>query len=151
MRYNKADKKFYLIREDVLPEAMKKTIEAKELLERGKAENVGDAVRKVDLSRSAFYKYKDTVYPFSQIVKDRLVTMVFHLEDRSGTLSQLLGMVANAGCNVLSINQSIPLQGMAVVTLSLNIREIKMDVEVLLDSLRDLEFVERVEILGTGA
>ncbi|ALC89809.1 ACT domain-containing protein [Bacillus sp. FJAT-18017] len=151
MSYKKGDLKFYLVREDVLPEAMKKTIDAKELLERGKALNVGEAVRQVDLSRSAFYKYKDTVYPFSQIVKDRLVTLVFHLEDRSGTLSQLLGIVANAGCNVLSINQSIPLQGRAVVTLSLNIKEIKVEIEDLLETLKQLEYVESVEILGTGA
>jgi chorismate mutase len=148
---NKTDKKFYLIREDVLPEAMKKTIDAKEMLERGKAESIWDAVQKVDLSRSAFYKYRDTVFPFSAIVKERLITLFFHLEDRSGTLSKLLGVVANSGCNVLTIHQTIPLQGRANVTLSLNMSEMAISIDDLLDQLRELEFVEKVEVLGSGA
>jgi chorismate mutase len=145
------DKKFYLVREDVLPEAMKKTIDAKELIDRGKAESIGDAVQKVDLSRSAFYKYRDTVFPFSSIVKERLITLFFHLEDRSGTLSQLLGVVASAGCNVLTIHQTIPLQGRANVTLSLNVSEMGIGIDDLLSQLSELEFVEKVEVLGSGA
>lgn len=151
MRSNKMDKKFYLVREDVLPEAMKKTIDAKELIDRGKAESIGDAVQKVDLSRSAFYKYRDTVFPFSSIVKERLITLFFHLEDRSGTLSQLLGVVASAGCNVLTIHQTIPLQGRANVTLSLNVSEMGIGIDDLLSQLSELEFVEKVEVLGSGA
>ncbi|HLO26190.1 MAG TPA: ACT domain-containing protein, partial [Geobacteraceae bacterium] len=94
MKMDNVDKKFYLVREDVLPEAMKKTIDVKDMLERGKAESVADAVQKVDLSRSAYYKYRDTVFPFSTITKEKLITLFFHLEDRSGTLSKLLGVVA---------------------------------------------------------
>jgi chorismate mutase len=145
------DKKFYLVREDVLPEAMKKTIDAKEMIERGKAESIGDAVQKVDLSRSAFYKYRDTVFPFSSIVKERLITLFFHLEDLSGTLSKLLGVVASSGCNVLTIHQTIPLQGRANVTLSLNVSEMGIGIDDLLSQLRELEFVEKVEVLGSGA
>ncbi|KIY22361.1 MULTISPECIES: ACT domain-containing protein [Mesobacillus] len=145
------DKKFYLVREDVLPEAMKKTLEAKEMIERGKAESVWDAVQRVDLSRSAFYKYRDTVFPFHTIVKERIISLFFQLEDRSGTLSELLGTVANTGCNVLTIHQTIPLQGRANVTLSLNITEMRVEMDELLTRLRKLEFVEKVEVLGTGA
>ena len=145
------DKKFFLVREDVLPEAMKKTLEAKEMIERGKAESVWDAVHRVDLSRSAFYKYRDTVFPFHTVVNERIITLFFHLEDRSGTLSHLLGIVAASGCNVLSIHQSIPLQGRANVTLSLNISEMTTGMDELLTSLRQLEFVDKVEVLGSGA
>ncbi|MFP7299816.1 ACT domain-containing protein [Neobacillus niacini] len=151
MKNEKFDKKFYLIREDVLPEAMKKTLDVKEMLERGKAESIWDAVQQVDLSRSAYYKYRDTVFPFSTVVKERLVTLFFHLEDRSGTLSKLLGVVAASGCNVLTIHQTIPLQGRANVTLSLNTTDISTDIDELLSELRKLEFVEKVEVLGTGA
>jgi chorismate mutase len=151
MRSNKNDKKFYLVREDVLPEAMKKTIDAKEMIDRGKAESIWDAVQKVDLSRSAFYKYRDTVFPFSSIVKERLITLFFHLEDRSGTLSKLLGVVASSGCNVLTIHQTIPLQGRANVTLSLNVSEMGIGLDELLSQLYELEFVEKVEVLGSGA
>jgi chorismate mutase len=151
MRANKLDKKFYLVREDVLPEAMKKTLDAKEMIERGKAESVWDAVQKVDLSRSAFYKYRDTVFPFSTVVKERLITLFFYLEDRSGTLSELLSTVASSGCNVLTIHQTIPLQGRANVTLSLNTGDMVIEIDEMLARLKRLEFVEKVEVLGSGA
>jgi chorismate mutase len=147
----KTDKKFYLVREDVLPEAMQKTLEAKAMIERGKAESVWEAVQKVDLSRSAFYKYRDTVFPFHTIVKEKIITLFFHLEDRSGTLSELLSIVAKTGCNVLTIHQTIPLQGRANVTLSLNVSDMKTDMDSLLSSMRKLEFVDKVEVLSSGA
>ncbi|MHC0037495.1 ACT domain-containing protein [Pseudoneobacillus sp. C159] len=151
MRESKKNYKFYLVREDVLPEAMKKSVDAKEMVERGKAKSIWDAVGKVELSRSAFYKYRDTVFPFSSVVNDRLITLFFHLEDRSGTLSQLLSVVASAGCNILTIHQTIPLQGRANVTLSLNVTEMAIGLDDLLVQLRELEFVEKVEVLGSGA
>ena len=148
---NKADKKFFLVREDVLPEAMQKTLQAKEMIERGKAVSVWDAVKSVDLSRSAFYKYRDTVFPFHSVVKERIITLFFHLEDRSGTLSELLGIVASSGCNVLTIHQTIPIQGRANVTLSLNTGEMHMEMNEFINRLKRLEFVDKVEILGSGA
>ncbi|WP_019154666.1 ACT domain-containing protein [Robertmurraya massiliosenegalensis] len=151
MSKDKFDRKFFLVREDVLPEAMRKTLEAKEMIERKKVESVWDAVQQVDLSRSAFYKYRDTVFPFHTVVKEKLITLFFHLEDRSGTLSQLLGVVASSGCNVLTIHQTIPLQGRAQVTLSLNITGMGIEIHELLTNLKKLEFVENVEVLGSGA
>ncbi|MFZ7945539.1 MULTISPECIES: ACT domain-containing protein [Bacillaceae] len=145
------DKKYYLVREDVLPEAMKKTIDVKDMLERGKAESIADAVQKVDLSRSAYYKYRDTVFPFSTIQKEKIISLFFHLEDRSGTLSKLLSVVAASGCNVLTIHQTIPLQGRANVTLSLHTSSMTTELDDLLANLRKLEFVEKVDVLGTGA
>jgi len=145
------DQQFYLIREDVLPEAMRKTLEAKLLIERGKADSVADAVQMVDLSRSAYYKYRDTVFPFHTVVKERIISLFFHLEDRSGTLSHLLSVVASSGCNVLTIHQTIPLQGRANVTLSLDTSAIRIELNELLRHLRSLEFVEKVDILGSGA
>ncbi|MBD3107850.1 ACT domain-containing protein [Bacillus sp. AGMB 02131] len=146
-----SDHKYYLVREDVLPEAMQKTLEAKELIQRGKAESVWEAVQKVDLSRSAFYKYRDTVFPFHTIVKEKIITLFFHLEDRSGALSNLLTIVANAGCNVLTIHQTIPIEGRANVTLSLNVSSMNTDLDGLLSELKKLEFVNKVEVLGSGA
>ncbi|WP_409270791.1 ACT domain-containing protein [Neobacillus sp. SCS-31] len=150
MKSNRFDKKFYLVREDVLPDVMKKTLEAKELLDRGKAESVGEAAAIVDLSRSAYYKYRDTVFPFSSVVKDRLITLFIYLEDRSGALSRLLTLVAEADCNVLTIHQTIPLQGRANITISLNISQIKGEIEHLLEKIRSLDYVEKVEVVGTG-
>jgi chorismate mutase len=145
------DYKFILVREDVLPEAMRKTLEVKELLERGKAESVADAAQSVDLSRSAFYKYRDTVFPFHSIVKERMITLFFHLEDRSGTLHELLGIIATSLCNILTIHQTIPIQGRANVTITLEVSDIMISLDELLSKLRRLDFVDKVEILGSGA
>ncbi|OZI10382.1 ACT domain-containing protein [Bacillaceae bacterium SAS-127] len=145
------NQKFYLVREDVLPEAMKKTLDAKELIERRKVDSVWDAVKKVDLSRSAFYKYRDTVFPFHKIVKERIITLFFHLEDRAGTLSELLRLVAKHHGNILTIHQTIPIQGRANVTLSLNVTDMTIDLEEMLIELKNLEFVDTVEVLGSGA
>ncbi|MCD7032936.1 ACT domain-containing protein [Metabacillus sp. GX 13764] len=145
------EESFYLVREDVLPEAMQKTLEVKKLIERGKAGSVAEAVQRVDLSRSAFYKYRDAVFPFHTVVKEKIITLFFQLEDRSGTLSELLAMTASAGCNVLTIHQTIPLQGRANVTLSLNINGMNEDINKLMSRLKRMEFVEKVEILGSGA
>ena len=134
-----------------MPEAMQKTLQAKEMIERGKAVSVWEAVKSVDLSRSAFYKYRDTVFPFHSVVKEKIITLFFHLEDRSGTLSELLGIVASSGCNVLTIHQTIPIQGRANVTLSLNTGEMHMEMNEFINRLKRLEFVDKVEILGSGA
>ncbi|KUP05857.1 ACT domain-containing protein [Bacillus coahuilensis m2-6] len=145
------DTRFYLVRGDVLPDAMKRTLEAKELIDRGQATSVWEAVQRVDLSRSAFYKYRDTVFPFHRVVKEKIVTLFFQLEDRSGTLSTLLTEVATFHCNVLTINQTIPLQGRANVTLSLNITGLTVEIDEMIAELRRLEFVDKVEVLGSGA
>lgn len=147
----KLNERFYLVREDVLPEAIRKTLAAKELMESGKVESVADAAQRVDISRSAFYKYRDTVFPFETMVREKMITLFFYLEDRSGTLSQLLSVVAQAGCNVLTIHQTIPLRGKANVTLSLNTIGMVEDINVLISKLKQLDFVNKVEILGTGA
>jgi chorismate mutase len=151
MKIANDDKKFYLVREDVMPEAMIKTLEVKEMLDRGKADSIADAVKRADLSRSAFYKYKDTVFPISTIKKEKIVSLFFYLDDRTGTLSKLLGVVAASGCNVITLHQTIPLKGRANVTLSLNTSDITIEIDDLLKDLQKLEFVEKVEVLGTGA
>ncbi|HET7656835.1 MAG TPA: ACT domain-containing protein [Bacillales bacterium] len=144
------NEQFYLVREDVLPEAMEKVLEAKSLLERGKAKTVFDAVQAVGLSRSAFYKYRDSVFPFHKVVKEQIITLFFHLEDHSGTLSNLLAEVAEAGCNIMTIHQSIPLQGRANVSLSMDTSALKMDIDELLSNLRKLPEVLRVDLIGSG-
>lgn len=141
---------FYLVREDMLTEAMKKTLEAKELLESGKVKKINEAVQAVGLSRSAFYKYKDGIYPFKTMVNEKIVTLSINLVDRSGTLSQLLAIVASAGSNVLTINQTIPLKGRANITLSVDTEPMTCSISELMKKLTDLDAVEKVEIVGSG-
>ena len=87
---NVTNQRFYLVREDVLTEAMQKTLEAKHLLQSGKVSSIWDAVKEVDLSRSAFYKYRDAVFPFHSIVQERILTVFLQLEDRKGTLAKVI-------------------------------------------------------------
>lgn len=141
---------FFLVREDMLTEAMKKTLEAKALLESGKAKKINEAVQTVGLSRSAFYKYKDGIYPFKMMVNEKIVTLSINLVDRSGTLSQLLALVAMSGSNVLTINQTIPLKGRANVTLSVDTEPMTCTISELMKKITDLDAVEKVEIVGSG-
>ena len=139
---------FYLVREEILPEAIKKTIKVKELLKRGEARTINDAVEKMELSRSAYYKYKDYVFPFYEARKEKIVTLALLLEHKPGVLSRVLNTIANDKGSVLTINQGIPLQGMANATISLETVDLVIDLEALLDKLRLIEGVKRLEVLG---
>ncbi|PYZ98820.1 ACT domain-containing protein [Alteribacter lacisalsi] len=141
---------FYLVREDMLPEAMLKTVEAKKLLESGKVEKVSEAAHEVDMSRSAFYKYKDGIFPFHTMVKEKIITLSIHLEDQSGALSRLLAIIAEEGGNVLTINQTIPLQGRATLTISIETAAMTTNINRLVQKVESLEPVERVEVIGSG-
>lgn len=142
---------FYLVREDVLTEAMQKTLEAKALLQNGKVNSIWDAVKEVDLSRSAFYKYRDAVFPFHSIVQERILTVFLQLEDREGTLARLLQLVAESECNVLTIHQTIPIQGRASVTLSLDVTAMSKDINEFLTEMKRLDFVETADVISSGA
>ncbi|WP_017728645.1 ACT domain-containing protein [Halalkalibacterium ligniniphilum] len=144
-------KKFYLVREDMLTEAMQKTLEAKALLESGRKKKINEAVHAVGLSRSAFYKYKDGVFPFHTMTKERIITLSINLEDRAGTLSMLLATVAQSEANVLTINQTIPLQGRANITLSIDTAPMSVDIDELVENLEAMEAVEKVELVGSGS
>ena len=143
--------RFFLVREDVLTEAMQKTLEAKHLLRSRKVSSIWDAVKEVDLSRSAFYKYRDAVFPFHSIVQERILTVFLQLEDREGTLARLLSLVADYACNVLTIHQTIPIQGRASVTLSLDVTAMAKELDEFINEMKRLDFVESAEIISSGA
>lgn len=144
-----SEQRYYLVREDVLTEAMQKTLEVKRLLQREHM-SILDAVNKAGLSRSAFYKYRDAVFPFHSIVKERILTVFLQLEDRSGTLATLLQSVAEARCNILTIHQTIPIQGRANVTLSLDVTAMELELETFLQQLKKLDFVESADVVSSG-
>lgn len=139
---------FYLVREEILPEAIKKTIKVKELLKRGEARTINEAVEKMELSRSAYYKYKDFVFPFYEASREKIVTLALLLEHKPGVLSRVLNTMANERGSVLTINQGIPLQGVANATISLETADLAIDLEALLDKLRLVDGVKRLEVLG---
>ncbi|WP_210468796.1 ACT domain-containing protein [Sporosarcina sp. 6E9] len=145
------DGRFYLVREDVLTESMLKTIEVKQLLSSGEATTIQEAVKKVGLSRSAFYKYRDTVFPFESIARERILTIFIQLEDRKGSLATLLGIVSEAKCNVLTIHQTIPVQARANITLSLDVTQMEVKMDTFIQQLKSPDFVESVSVISSGA
>lgn len=142
------EEKFYLVSAHILPDAIMKTVEAKGLLESGSVETVGEAVKRVGLSRSAFYKYKDGIYPFNAMMKEKMITVSMNLEHRSGVLSKVLGYVATAGGNVLTINQTIPLQGLANVAMSVDTVQMELGISQFLEGLQQIDGVRRALIVG---
>jgi len=144
------NRNYYLIREDLLPEGVMKTVQAKELLSRGEAKSINEAVEKVGLSRSAFYKYKDGVYTLSMLGRERIVTIGMDLEHRSGILSKVLALIAGHDGNVLTINQTIPLQGMANVTISVDASAMGPKLDELMGVLTAQEGVRRASVINQG-
>ncbi|MBP1930421.1 ACT domain-containing protein [Ammoniphilus resinae] len=144
------EEKYYLVRDDILPEAVLKTIEAKQLLEAGVVETVNEAVSKVGLSRSAYYKYKDGIFPFNAMMKQMIITISLQLEHRSGVLSRVLAFVAGKGGNILTINQTIPLQGVANLTLSIDTAGLTLTTTNFIDELQQLDGVRRAVMIGRG-
>ena len=140
--------KYYLVEASVLPEIFAKVIEAKELLETGQVRTVADAVARVDISRSAFYKYKDFVSPFQDMSRGHLVTFNLELLDRQGVLSSVLAIFAENGANILTINQSIPTNGCAAVTISAETSDMRESLEELIASAAETAGGVKFEILA---
>jgi chorismate mutase len=142
--------RYVVVREDLLPEAIVKTVQVKEMLRRGEAATVHEATERAGLSRSAFYKYKDGVYAQNELTRERIVTISMDLEHRSGILSKVLGLVAGSEGNVLTIHQTIPLQGMANVVISVDISHLNGDLQALVAKIRCHEGVRKVAVIGQG-
>ncbi len=144
------EERYYVVREDMLPEAIVKTIQVKEMLRRGEASTVHEAAERVGLSRSAFYKYKDGVFTQNNLQRETITTISMDLDHRSGILSKVLGLVAGSEGNVLTIHQTIPLQGLANVVISVDTSLISGALSELMDALRRQDGVRKASIIGQG-
>ncbi|HVJ48094.1 ACT domain-containing protein [Desulfitobacterium sp.] len=142
------NKDFLMVSKDILPDAIVKTAQAKELLAKGDCNTVNDAVERVRISRSAFYKYKDGVFPFYEASKEKIITISLILENIAGVLSNTLNFIASFQVNVLTINQGIPLQGVANVSISFETAEMVDTPESLLAGLSEIEGVRKIEVIG---
>ena len=140
--------KYLIVQADMLPEVFLKVVKAKEMLETGESATVAEAVANVGISRSAFYKYKDAVSHFHDMNRGRIVTLHVILRDRTGSLSTLLTVFAEARVNILTINQSIPINGTGVVTITAEMDNTNLNNEELLSALERTEGVIKVEILA---
>ena len=140
--------RLFLVEAEVLPEIFLKVAEAKELLFTGEADTVGQAVARTGISRSAFYKYKDAITPFQDLRRGNILTFHVLLRDQPGYLALVLGAFAGCGANILTINQSIPVNGCATITISAETAAMTESMETLMDRLLASDGVIRAEVLA---
>ena len=140
--------KYYLVRDKALPEVLQKVIEVKRLLTSEKSLTVQDAAQRAGLSRSSFYKYKDDIVPFSDNTMGKTMTLVTQMSDEPGLLSDLLHVVAAYRANILTIHQAIPVNGVATVTLSVEVLADTGDVDGLVEEIENLTGIYDLRSLG---
>lgn len=142
-------KKFYLIREDVLPESVIKTLQIKDALKANPELSIYEAVKQFGLSRSAFYKYKDTIFPIDEKVEEtKEFTIILYVHDKVGMLAQVLNTISKIHMSILTIHQSIPMEDKATITLSLNTAGSETSIEDAIFALRNIDNVYKVEIIS---
>ena len=140
--------KYYIVEASALPEVFLKVAEAKRLLSTGEAATVNEATRMTDISRSAFYKYRDSVLPFQNMMTGRIITFQLLLHDKPGLLSNVLEIFALKKANIITINSIVPTNGTAVVTISAETTDITVQLEELLHDLRLCAGVIKAEVLA---
>lgn len=139
---------YYIVDAEALPEIFHKVVQARRMLDTGEAETVNQAVQLVGISRSAFYKYKDAVQPFQDLKAGRIITFYALLKDNPGVLSNYLSIFANSGANILTINQTIPTNGCAGVTISAETSEMKEGLEEMMAGISGAFGVLKFEVLA---
>lgn len=146
---NKDNRKFYLIREDVLPESVIKTLKVKDALKNNSNLSIYDAVKQFNLSRSAFYKYRETIFPVDEKILDqREFTLILYVNDIVGMLAQVLNTISQLKLSVLTIHQSVPIEDKATITLSLNARNSNLSIDEVIESLREINHVTKVDLIS---
>ena len=140
--------KYFVVKQKAVPEVLLKVVEAKKLLESERAITVQEATDKVGISRSSFYKYKDDIFPFYDNTKGKTITLVVQMDDEQGLLSDLLHVVAVYRANILTIHQRIPVNGVAKLTRSVEIRENTGNVSGMIEELENLNGIHYVKILA---
>ncbi|MDD4494998.1 MAG: ACT domain-containing protein [Eubacteriales bacterium] len=139
---------YYLVDSTILPEVYIKVMQVKELLHQNSELTVNDAAKEVGISRSAYYKYKDYIFPFYETSRGKVLTLVFVVEDFSGILSNIIGKIAHAKANILTINQSIPINRLADVTISIETAGMQQDIKEMMDAISKVDGVRSYKIVG---
>ncbi len=140
--------KYYIVEASALPEVFLKVAEAKRLLSTGEASTVNEATKMTDISRSAFYKYRDSVLPFQNMMTGRIITFQLLLHDEPGLLSNVLNVLADHKANIITINSIVPTNGTAVVTISAETMDLTIQLEELLRQLRQTKGIIKAEVLA---
>ena len=141
-------KKYYVVRERAVPEVLLKVVEAQKLLDSGKASTVQEAADKTGISRSSFYKYKDDIFPFHEEAKGKTITFLIQMEDEPGILSNVLKTIAHFHGNILTIHQSIPINGVATLTISVEVLAGTGDISKMIETIEAREGIQYLKILA---
>ena len=140
--------KYFVLKQRAVPEVLLKVVEAKRLLESERAITVQEATDRVGISRSSFYKYKDDIFPFYDNTKGKTITLVIQMDDEQGLLSDLLHVVAIYKANILTIHQSIPVNGLAMLTLSVEVQNHTGNVSSMIEEMENMNGIHYVKILA---
>ena len=139
---------YYVVKQRAVPEVLLKVVEAKRLVESGRALSVQEAVEEVGISRSSFYKYKDDIFPFHENAQGTTITLTFQMDDETGLLSDVLKIVADCGANILTIHQSIPINGVASLSLSLQVLPTTGNIAEMIESMEAKTGVRNVKVVA---
>ena len=139
---------YYVLKEKAVPEVLLKVMEAKRLIDSGKVDSVLDATDIVGISRSSFYKYKDDIIPFHENERGKTITMVIQLNDEPGLLSNVLQAIAKFKTNILTIHQSVPINGIASLTLSIDVFNTIENVDEMVAAIESVEGIHYVKIIA---
>ncbi len=145
------DTGYYVIRKQAVPDVLLKVVEAKKLLESGKVKTVNEAAASLGISRSSFYKYKEDIYEFHDSLQGTTLTLTFQMNDEVGLLSYVLNLIADFGANILTIHQSIPLNGVASISITIQVLETTKDIMEMISIMEKTEGVHKVHITGRSA
>lgn len=140
--------KYFVVKQKAIPEVLLKVVEAKRLLESEKVLTIQEAVDAVGISRSSFYKYKDDIFPFHDNSQGTTITLTFQMDDEPGILSDVLKIIAEYRANILTIHQSIPINGIASLTLSIQVLQTTGDTSRMIEQLESQPSVHHVKILA---
>ena len=140
--------KYFVVKQKAVPVVLLKVVEAKRLLEAEKVETVQEATERTGISRSSFYKYKDDIFPFHQNAKGKTITFVIQMDDEPGLLSDVLKVVAEFRANILTIHQSIPINGIASLTMSVEVLPNTGDISQMIEEIENKSGVQYLKILA---
>lgn len=139
---------YFIVKKKAVPEVLLKVVEAKRLLDSERVMTVQEATDAVDISRSSFYKYRDDIFPFYENTRGKTITFMLQLDDKPGLLSKVLNQVAKCEANILTIHQSIPVNGIALLTLSVEISHQADSASTLIDAIERMEDIHFVKLVS---
>ena len=137
--------RYFVVKEQAVP---LKVVEAKKLLDTGKVHTINEAADQVGISRSSFYKYKDDIFQFHDNSQGITITLTFQMKDEPGLLSDVLKIIAEFHANILTIHQSIPINGVASLSLSVQVLPTTGNVSEMLETMERHRGVRNVKILA---